>query len=108
MRVILHIGQSKTGTTALQSFLASNRTPLAKAGICYPDVYRNCFLHHGKHKKMLFIHWNMLTVLHGPLCWYLHSGSACAPQNHIIFIRSNGNYYVTGNFYIVNNLRGTL
>ncbi len=41
MRVILHIGQSKTGTTSLQSFLASNRTPMVKAGICYPDVYRS-------------------------------------------------------------------
>ncbi len=40
MRVILHIGQSKTGTTSLQSFLASNRASLAKAGVLYPDVYR--------------------------------------------------------------------
>ena len=40
MRVILHIGQSKTGTTSLQSFLASNRESLAKSGILYPDVYR--------------------------------------------------------------------
>jgi hypothetical protein len=40
MRVIIHIGQSKTGTTSLQSFLASNRESLAKSGILYPDVYR--------------------------------------------------------------------
>jgi hypothetical protein len=40
MRVILHIGQSKTGTTSLQSFLASCRESLAKSGILYPDVYR--------------------------------------------------------------------
>jgi hypothetical protein len=40
MRVILHIGQSKTGTTSLQSFLASNRASLAKGRILYPDVYR--------------------------------------------------------------------
>jgi len=41
MRVILHIGQSKTVTTALQSFLASNRASLVTAGILYPDVYRS-------------------------------------------------------------------
>jgi hypothetical protein len=40
MRVILHIGQSKTGTTSLQSFLSANRESLAKSGILYPDVYR--------------------------------------------------------------------
>jgi hypothetical protein len=40
MRVILHIGQSKTGTTSLQSFLANNRESLAKDGILYPEVYR--------------------------------------------------------------------
>ena len=41
MRFILHIGQSKSGTTSLQAFLAENRPALAAAGICYPDVERN-------------------------------------------------------------------
>jgi hypothetical protein len=40
MRVILHLGQSKTGTTSLQSFMATHRASLAKSGILYPDVYR--------------------------------------------------------------------
>lgn len=40
MNIILHIGQSKTGTTALQSFLSRNRKKLAKEhSILYPDVY---------------------------------------------------------------------
>jgi capsular polysaccharide export protein len=37
-RVILHIGQSKTGTTAIQHFLAANRDGLRRAGILYPDI----------------------------------------------------------------------
>ena len=39
MKLILHIGQSKTGTTALQSFLLSNKNRLAQEGILYPDYY---------------------------------------------------------------------
>jgi hypothetical protein len=37
-RVILHIGQSKTGTTAIQHFLAANRDGLRQAGVLYPDI----------------------------------------------------------------------
>lgn len=36
MRLILHIGQQKAGSTALQSFLANNRRTLARHGIAYP------------------------------------------------------------------------
>ena len=35
MKLILHIGTHKTGTTALQRFLHSNREPLAVQGIHY-------------------------------------------------------------------------
>lgn len=38
-RVILHIGQSKTGTTAIQHFLESNRDALRQAGVLYPDIH---------------------------------------------------------------------
>lgn len=37
MKFILHIGQSKTGTTTLQRFLAENRPHLQAQGVCYPD-----------------------------------------------------------------------
>lgn len=36
MELILHIGQSKTGTSAIQHFLAMNRERLAAKGILYP------------------------------------------------------------------------
>lgn len=36
MRVILHIGQSKTGTSAIQAFLMLNRRVLEKNGVLYP------------------------------------------------------------------------
>ena len=34
-RIILHIGQIKTGSSALQEFLYNNREKLAKQGVCY-------------------------------------------------------------------------
>ena len=38
MKVLLHIGQSKTGTSAIQAFLTLNREKLAEQGILYPGV----------------------------------------------------------------------
>jgi hypothetical protein len=38
MKVLLHIGQSKTGTSAIQAFLTLNRSSLQEAGILYPSV----------------------------------------------------------------------
>ncbi len=36
MRIVLHAGVHRTGTTSLQHFLAANRLPLALQGIAYP------------------------------------------------------------------------
>jgi len=36
IRLYLHIGMPKTGTSAIQNFLFSNRSALAKQGVCYP------------------------------------------------------------------------
>ena len=41
LRIILHIGQSKTGTTAIQHFLSSNRKRLLNVGVLYPAVSIN-------------------------------------------------------------------
>lgn len=38
MRVLLHIGQSKTGTSAIQAFLTLNRSSLREVGVLYPTV----------------------------------------------------------------------
>lgn len=38
VKYIIHIGYSKTGTTAVQNFLAHNRSALEKKGILYPDI----------------------------------------------------------------------
>ena len=40
-RLVLHIGLPKTGTTALQHFLALNRDALARNGILYPELQRS-------------------------------------------------------------------
>lgn len=38
MHIFLHIGQSKTGTSAIQAYLTLNRLALRKAGVLYPSV----------------------------------------------------------------------
>ncbi|MDO4632946.1 MAG: hypothetical protein Q4B01_03715 [Eubacteriales bacterium] len=55
--VYLHIGMPKTGTTAIQNFMALNRDLLAEKGVSYPDMgfhypgrgyNRNAFFLHGE------------------------------------------------------------
>lgn len=38
MHILLHIGQSKTGTSAIQAYLTLNRLRLLEAGVLYPSV----------------------------------------------------------------------
>ena len=40
MRLVLHIGQQKAGSTALQDVLKRNVKELAKQGVCYPLVLK--------------------------------------------------------------------
>ena len=42
MRTILHIGQPKTGSTALQACLKASKAELAAAGVLYPDNPPGC------------------------------------------------------------------
>ena len=46
MRIILHIGVYKTGTTAVQNFLTRNRSALAKRGVLYPESFTKFDAHH--------------------------------------------------------------
>lgn len=39
--VYLHVGMSKTGTTAIQRFLYENADAMSRVGVCYPDNYRD-------------------------------------------------------------------
>jgi hypothetical protein len=41
MKVLLHIGQSKTGTSAIQAFLTLNRNKLREIGVLYPAARVN-------------------------------------------------------------------
>ena len=43
MKIILHIGQSKTGTSAIQSFLTLNRLALRDQGVLYPNIKKRGF-----------------------------------------------------------------
>ena len=36
MRLVLHIGLEKTGTTSFQAFCAEHRPALAQSGVLYP------------------------------------------------------------------------
>lgn len=42
MKVLLHIGSEKTGTTSIQHWAAANRAPLAARGILYPAAPGEC------------------------------------------------------------------
>ena len=44
--IILHIGAHKTGSTALQNYLATNRDILGKKGIVYPSLGDSDVYHH--------------------------------------------------------------
>lgn len=45
-QLYLHIGMGKTGTTALQEFLWTNKKLLASNGICYPSIGVKSGAHH--------------------------------------------------------------
>jgi capsular polysaccharide export protein len=63
-RFILHIGQSKTGTTAIQHFLSVNRGALRDRGILYPDIRnRGVFLGATDHN---LVAWSLIGK-HSPL-----------------------------------------
>jgi len=56
--LILHIGQTKTATTSLQTFFADNRPALAAQGVLYPEVPAD---HEAKHQ-----HRFLVESLYGP------------------------------------------
>jgi hypothetical protein len=53
VRLLLHIGQPKAGSTALQSFLAKNRRVLSQHGVVYPTV-RFGGIEHGPLSSIVF------------------------------------------------------
>ncbi|WP_210237349.1 hypothetical protein, partial [Mesorhizobium sp. M2D.F.Ca.ET.148.01.1.1] len=63
MRLILHIGTHKTGSTALQHFLSANGKGLGDHGICYASPIHefnfnsiaNTFLNDGSEKFRYFL-----------------------------------------------------
>ena len=69
MRVIIHAGLPKTGSTAIQSTLALNREKLAQAGFVYPDLnpppLETSFLPTpGKHVKLAAFWSDRITLSH--------------------------------------------
>ena len=60
----LHIGHFKTGTTALQVFLARNPRLLARHGLEYAELFR----HNAKHSGLAFAIYRsagVTTLMHG-------------------------------------------
>lgn len=39
VRLLLHIGSAKTGTSSIQKFLASSRVELMRKGVCVPNAF---------------------------------------------------------------------
>lgn len=53
MKVLLHIGQAKTGTSAIQAFLMLNSRRLREAGVLYPSLSVGGFnIDHGNHNPV--------------------------------------------------------
>lgn len=72
-RLILHIGATKTGSSALQQFLHQNRHRLAEQRVLYPDVGVVSNAHH------LFS-----AALH-PNAWRMHQGDLSENKDHRIY-----------------------
>ena len=47
MKIVLHIGMNKTGTSSLQFACSRNQKVLAEAGILYPEFGQEYSAHHG-------------------------------------------------------------
>lgn len=74
MHFIIHIGFSKTGTTAIQSFLANNRTELAEKGFLYPDFkYKGFNVGFREHNLLA---WNIVEKI----SWFKLSPEKCIAQ----------------------------
>lgn len=56
MRLYLHIGMNKTGTTAVQRYLATNEHALAAAGYVYPQAGRQGQAHYRLSRTLGFDH----------------------------------------------------
>lgn len=55
VKLVIHVGMPKTGTTALQRQLAQSSEVLRKAGIDYPEAHRDAegIAHHGLARELL-------------------------------------------------------
>lgn len=67
LQVTIHIGSTKTGSSALQALLFNNREALAAAGVLYPDVGIASSAHHV-----------LLGAIH-PSAWEMHRASYDIP-----------------------------
>jgi len=67
LQVTIHIGSTKTGSSALQTLLFKNREALAAAGVLYPDVGIASSAHHV-----------LLGAIH-PSAWEMHRASYDIP-----------------------------
>jgi hypothetical protein len=83
-KYILHIGYSKTGTTAIQNYLSSNRQLLREQGVLYPDVKMYGVWAHCQNHNMLG------RALAGRCGWY-----GLTPNEYIGQFEKQCQYYRT-------------
>ena len=60
MKIIIHMGLHKTGSTSFQNFLHSNRKALINFGILYPDIDNNEESHWQLPNQLIRNNWTYL------------------------------------------------
>ena len=91
VKLILHVGTPKTGTTSLQNYLAKRQSKLRKKGILYPHNLENI-----KNSAAPQHHWVEKNLLSGHLTHFLENVQNVISQikddTHTIILSSEGIY----------------
>ena len=81
MRIIIHIGTPKTGSTSLQNMLRHNRETLAQSGVLYPQI--SAAAHHN---PLALCHYQPGSHDDGQTAWQTVTAQAHKAQPHTVIL----------------------